>query len=254
MELVATLLASGVVVAMIWRTFRGPSTRSVGRASGSPAAPGLLAALALATISPATASADGDLLAVLALGLGAVAAIAAVARAFRPLADWAYGAIGAVAAVPASVELLAGPACSGGVGLGGRVMVFVVLVVAACSAVVGVLLFGRIGPMPALAWFGVIEVFAFLQAPGGVSLAPTGVGPAVLALAVAAVLGLLAAVRPNLVVAAATVCIALANLGLNEAQLSCEAVPGLSGAVATVLVLYLAAFLGLRALFRWFRR
>lgn len=254
MELVATLVALGIVATVIWRTFRGPSSRRAGGAGSSPAPAGLLAALALVTVSPSGAVGDGQSVSVLALGLGAMAAIAAVADTFRPLADWAYGAIGAVAAVPAMVELVAGPVCPGGVNLGGRVMVVVALMLAAGSAVAGVLVFGRIGPMPMLAWFGVVEILAFLQAPGGLALPVSGVGPATLALVIAAALGMLAALRPNLVVTAATVCISLANMGLNEAQLACQAVPGLSGAVATVLVLYLAAFLGLRALLRWFRR
>lgn len=247
-EVLATLVALAVVAVVIVRTFRGPSHRRAAATAGASLGAGLLAVFAVATMAPG--GGDRDSLSVFALGLGAVAAVTAIAHAFRPLVEWAYGAIGAVAAVPAMVEVVAGPPCPGGVGLGGRVMAVVALALAAAGAVAGVVLFARVGPMPVLAWFGAVEVLAFLQAPGGLPIALSGAGPAVLALASAAVLGLLAAVRPNLVVTAATICIALANLGLDEAQLSCQAVPGVSGAVATALVLYLAAFLGLRALLR----
>lgn len=253
-EVAATVVALAVVAAVVWRTFRGPTGRRGGRPTGSPAPAGLLAALALATAPAAGGAGAGGVASVLGLGLGSVAAVAAVAPTFRALADWAYGAVGVVATVPAMVQLVAGPQCAGGVGPAERVVMVVGLVLAASTAVLGVLHFGRIGPMPVLAWFGVVEVLAFLQAPGGVGLALSGVGRVVLVLAVCALLGLLAALRPNLVVTAATVCIALADLGLGEARLACGSAPGTAGVVATVLVLYLAAFVGLRALLRRSRR
>lgn len=255
MEVIAVLGGLVLVLLLAWRAFTGLGQRPRGRMRTSPGPAGLLATLALVGITPAAAAGDQQVQSVLALGLGAMAAVATMAAALHAMADWGYSVIGAIASLPAMADLVAGPSCPGAeVTVGSRVLVIVLLTLAAATALGGVLLFRRGGPIAALGWFGVVEILAFLQAPGGLALPMHGVGTAVAALAVAAALGALSVYQPHLVITTATVAIALANLGLDEAGLSCPGRPGLSGSVATVFVLYLAAFLGLRAFFRFLRR
>lgn len=255
MEVIAVLGGLVLVLLLAWRAFTGLGGRARGRMRSSPGGAGLLATLALVGVTPAAAAGDQQVVSVLALGLGAMAAVATVAAPLHAMADWGYSVIGAIASLPAMADLVSGPTCPGAdVTVGSRVLVIVLLIIAAATAFGSMLLFRRWGPMAALGWFGVVEILAFLQAPGGLALPLHGAGAALAALAVAAALGALSAYRPSLVITTATVAIALANLGLDGAGLSCTGRPGLAGSVATVFVLYLAAFLGLRAFFRFLRR
>ncbi len=173
----------------------------------------------------------------------------------RRVAAWAFTVLGAVASLPAVVSLVTAPECGTQLPLVARLASAAMLAVFAVVGVVVAVISGRTNSLMGLGWFGAVEVLAFLQTPGGLSILDLGGWSMVAGPLAAAVLGFLGARRPELVIGAATVAILVSQIGLAESGLGCAIMPGAAErAVALVAVPYVGTFAVVWLLTHWLLR